>query len=924
MLKSLRFFAVSLLLLAANALQAQNVGIGTAAPAQKLEIAGTNNTIRINGLKTGGNYNGTAATSSNILYVNNTTGDVYALPSGGVGAILTINASGIPTWSTGATSATAWQLTGNTGIATPAAPATYGTSTITSGKNWLGTTDGNDVVFGTDNIERMRIGGGTVATAGDVGIGTSAPATTLHVVQIGNHTSDFGTYNVAVQIENKSGTEPILYINGSTANNPLAGIIERASSTAFYSGLNNSANYRIAGIASITSGAVTTAKDGTAGITVLESNGNVGLNYTTPANALDISGAEAIGSYAGTAAPSNGLIVSGNVGIGTSSLSSGSTLNVVQNGNVASDFGGYNTAVEIQNTAGTEPVLYINGSTANNPLAGIVQRGSSTAFYEGLNNNANFRIAGITAISQTGFGNAKDGSAGITVLESNGNVGIGIIAPAQALQVVGSVQFSQALMPNGAAGTAGNVLLSGGAGTFPTWLANGSANQVLTISGGVPTWVTPTATSATAWQLTGNAIAYTFSASPTNYLGTTASNGAGFQFGVGGANAGRVESTNGNTALGYQTLNATTGTYNVAMGYQTSNSTITGQYNTALGYQSYLGPGTTSGSYNIAIGYQALNTTVWGTNVNTASNNIAIGNQSLTSITTSHDEIGIGNSAGAAIITGTQNIAIGYAAMYNTGGGDNNNTAIGYLALEGFGANVNDNTAIGTNALQNGASSDNVAIGYNSMEENFLTSVGFNVAVGSGTLQVGNTVSNSTAIGYYSLHTATAGNNTAVGYSSLSSNLSGSSNVAMGYDVLLSNTSGSNNTALGYQAGYTATPANANVTGSNNTFIGYNAGPGTATQLSNATALGNGALAPISNSITLGNSAATSLYIPGYQTAGALLYTTAATGLVGSTGVGTSGQVLESTGGGAPTWTTLTTSATAWQLTGNERSNLCS
>ena len=34
-------------------------------------------------------------------------------------------------------------------------------------------------------------------------------------------------------------------------------------------------------------------------------------------------------------------------------------------------------------------------------------------------------------------------------------------------------------------------------------------------------------------------------------------------------------------------------------------------------------------------------------------------------------------------------------------------------------------------------------------------------------------------------------------------------------------------------------------------------------------------------------------------------------------GVGTSGQVLTSTGGGAPTWATPITSGTAWQLSGN-------
>jgi hypothetical protein len=47
--------------------------------------------------------------------------------------------------------------------------------------------------------------------------------------------------------------------------------------------------------------------------------GSLGLGVS-PLSKLDVSGATAIGTYAGTtAAPSNGLIVSGNVGVGTSS-----------------------------------------------------------------------------------------------------------------------------------------------------------------------------------------------------------------------------------------------------------------------------------------------------------------------------------------------------------------------------------------------------------------------------------------------------------------------------------------------------------------------------------------------------------------------------------------------------------------------------
>jgi len=105
--------------------------------------------------------------------------------------------------------------------------------------------------------------------------------------------------------------------------------------------------------------------------------------------------------------------------------------------------------------------------------------------------------------------------------------------------------------------------------------------------------------------------------------------------------------------------------------------------------------------------------------------------------------------------------------------------------------------------------------------------------------------------------------NFASGDGTLYSNSTGSYNTANGVNALSSNTTGSYNTASGQNAGNTATPANANVSGSNNTWIGYQAGPGVATQLNNATALGNGALNTASNQVVLGNSAVTSNVIYG-------------------------------------------------------------
>jgi hypothetical protein len=82
----------------------------------------------------------------------------------------------------GSSDLTDWNLTGNTGINDPAAPVTYGTSVIAAGENWLGTTDANDIVLGTNNLERMRV----KQTTGNVGIGTAAPAYKLDILAPGN------------------------------------------------------------------------------------------------------------------------------------------------------------------------------------------------------------------------------------------------------------------------------------------------------------------------------------------------------------------------------------------------------------------------------------------------------------------------------------------------------------------------------------------------------------------------------------------------------------------------------------------------------------------------------------------------------------------------------------------------------------------
>ena len=68
------------------------------------------------------------------------------------------------------------------------------------------------------------------------------------------------------------------------------------------------------------------------------------------------------------------------------------------------------------------------------------------------------------------------------VLDTNGNVGVKKTAPTEALDVLGAIRFSTALMPNNSAGVAGNPLISAGAATPPTWgtlgIAGGGTGQI--------------------------------------------------------------------------------------------------------------------------------------------------------------------------------------------------------------------------------------------------------------------------------------------------------------------------------------------------------------------------------------------------------------------------------------------------------------
>jgi len=208
--------------------------------------------------------------------------------------------------------------------------------------------------------------------------------------------------------------------------------------------------------------------------------------------------------------------------------------------------------------------------------------------------------------------------------------------------------------------------------------------------------------------------------------------------------------------------------------------------------------------------------------------------------TTGNGNTFVGSIAGQSNINGDQNTFVGWAAgQLNTNGYHN--------TFLGVGAGQNNttgyfNTFIGCDCgLQHKTGVNNVAIGASTFGSN--TTGSLNVALGSGALALNIVGNQNIAIGSYSCAAIINSSNTGIGYCSLGRA------AGVSHD----------NVGIGQFAGYTLT------LGIGNTFIGPSAGynASQAVEVSNSTAIGQGAYTTATNTMQLGNVDVTKVYSHG-------------------------------------------------------------
>jgi hypothetical protein len=477
----------------------------------------------------------------------------------------------------------------------------------------------------------------TLTASGQLGIGTTSPATALDVVggAYTNTTAKFGAGMPIYLINNDPHIGFNTYYDsgwkyGAGSSSNFAGALGCASSTGDFT-LQTSTAGGNAGNA-VTFAALMTWKQ----------NGNIGIGTSTPgarleinsnstlpvirarynstfytdydSNGIDFRGAAQTFDIKDNGALAVRIASGGNVGIGTSS----------PQGKLSVDGG------DIRFNSGNAAANYyvsLNHNSSND--GGIIWARNNTPDWQMVN------------ATSGDFWMYSYGTATVAFMlqRATGNVGIGTNAPEFKLDVVGgNARINGVMVGKGSNSVSTNL----GVGVNPLYSnTSGSENTAI---GYFAMYSTTSAIRNTAL---GNNALYSNTTGNSNVAigaGSLYSNTAGFY----------------NSSVGYNSMQNMMGQYNSALGRDSMRGSLTavnntGQYNTAVGYESMLL--LTSGNWNTAVGNQA------GTNLSTGSYNTFIGRSTVASagglVTTGSNNTIIGGYAGTTTLASTVVLADG-------------------------------------------------------------------------------------------------------------------------------------------------------------------------------------------------------------------------------------------------------------------------
>jgi hypothetical protein len=619
-------------------------------------------------------------------------------------------------------------------------------------------------------------------TAGNVGIGTTTPATKLQILHDGvtnafdvrrlgfEGTQIFGIgvlgdiVGGAAQFTQKLGHAlPALRASSSSISWPAAVMTGASGQTADIFQVNNSAG---------------------SNLLLVSASGNVGIGTTTPTASLDIAdgtvgfliGADNVAKsrtdatnkagrigmphYSNAQIP-QALIVGANTAT-TSSVNIGGGTGYF---NAVTDVNFYTAANSTTATGTSRMTINSSGNVGigmSNPGVKLDVNGAARFNYNGSN-------VGDALIDNGGTGGASriiqwDGSGSgttMTLLTANGNsyinggnVGIGTATPTEKIEANGNLKFTTgALLDSstviGAAqndltistpdylklygsyqtqlGVNNAVILSNAApsssliidATGKVGIGTATPNQQLEIT---KNFRLPSTTGTTPYGIIykgGNAFIHDF-----NYGNNGTVTTVGQNTFIGGLS--------GNLTMGSTATNVQHGSMNTALGYGTLNLNTNGSSNVAVGH--YALPSNTTGTANIAIG---RNTLFYNT---TGSTNVAVGNGALFYNTTGDSNSAVGIEALLNNIDGSYLVANGYQAGRSIADGTTaNTTSDSGIYIGAFTKALADNDqneiVIGYNAT--GAGSNSVVLGNNNVVTTVLKgNVGIGTTSPSGKLHV--------------------------------------------------------------------------------------------------------------------------------------------------------------------------------------------